>query len=50
MSVKQAIFNIAESKLDEMKDNFKKALAQKAAEKLEEMKVDMATNFFGEKK
>jgi len=50
MSVKQAIFNIAESKLDEMKDNFKKALAQKAAGKLEEMKVDMANDFFGNKK
>lgn len=50
MSVKQAIFNIAESKLDEMKDNFKKALAEKAAEKLEEMKVNMANNFFGDKK
>ena len=50
MSVKQAIFNIAESKLDEMKDNFKKALAQKAAGKLDEMKVDMANDFFGNKK
>ena len=50
MSVKQAIHNIAESKLNEMKENFKKALAEKAAEKLEEMKVDMANNFFGDKK
>jgi len=50
MSVREAIHSIAENKLKEMKENFKKALAQKAAEKLEEMKVDMATNFFGEKK
>lgn len=50
MSVKHAIFNIAENKLDEMKSNFKKALAEKAAEKLEEMKIDMASNFFGNKK
>ena len=50
MSVKQAIFNIAENKLDEMKENFKKALAQKAADKLEEKKVDMGNAFFGDKK
>lgn len=50
MYIKEAINNIAEKKLDEMKQNVYAALSEKAMEKLEEKKIDMAKAFFVKKK
>lgn len=44
MSIDQAINNILENNLQAMKENFNTALYQKAAEKLEEKKIDVASN------
>ena len=49
MYIKEAINNIAEKKLDEMKQNVYAALSEKAMEKLEEKKIDMAKVFFAKK-
>lgn len=46
MNIKEALKNIQEKKLDLMKENFTQALSKKAAEKLEEKKVDIASSFF----
>lgn len=50
MSVKEAINNILEGNLDAMRQNFSNALSTKAVEKLEERKIEIAKNYFGEKK
>lgn len=50
MYIQEAIKNIAEKKLDEMKQNVYAALSEKAMEKLEEKKIDMAKAFFVKKK
>lgn len=50
MYIQEAIKNIAEKKLDEMKHNVNAALSEKAIEKLEEKKIDMAKAFFAKKK
>jgi hypothetical protein len=50
MSVKQAIDNILENDLDTMRQNFSQALTTKAVEKLEERKVEIAKNYFGQPK
>lgn len=49
MYIKEAIQNIAEKKLDEMKQNVYAALSEKAVYKLEEKKIDMAKAFFAKK-
>jgi hypothetical protein len=49
MKVKEAINNIREKKLDQMKENFNAALTTKAVEKLEEKKIIIAQNYFGQK-
>ena len=46
--IKEAIENIAENNLPEMKDNLMKALQEKAMEKLEERKKEIAANYFAE--
>lgn len=46
MSIKAAIKSLNENKLDVMKENFNVVLSKKAAEKLEEMKVDIASSYF----
>ena len=46
MSIKAAIKRLNENKLDVMKENFNVVLSKKAAEKLEEMKVDIASSYF----
>lgn len=46
MSIKSAIKSLNENKLDVMKENFNVVLSKKAAEKLEEMKVDIASSYF----
>jgi len=49
MKIKDALKNIQEKKFDLMRENFNATLAQKAAEKLEEMKVELASSYFGKK-
>lgn len=49
MKIKEALKNIQEKKFDLMKENFNSVLVQKAAEKLEEMKVELASSYFGKK-
>lgn len=46
MSIKSAIKNLHENKLNLMKENLNAVLSKKAAEKLEEMKVDIASYYF----
>lgn len=48
-TIKEAIKNIQEGKLEEMRQNFSAALSQKAVEKLEEKKLEIASNYFGTK-
>lgn len=48
MSVNKALQNILEGKLDDMRSNFSSALSTKAVEKLEERKIEIAKNYFGQ--
>lgn len=48
MSIDKALDNIFEGKLDEMRSNFSAALSTKAVEKLEERKIEIAQNYFGQ--
>jgi len=48
MSIKKALDSILEGNLDEMRQNFSSALTTKAVEKLEERKIDIAKNYFGQ--
>ena len=48
MTIKNALNNILEGNLDEMRQNFSSALTTKAVEKLEERKIDIAKNYFGQ--
>jgi hypothetical protein len=50
MSIKEAINNIMENNLDAMRQNFSAALTEKAVQKLEEKKIDIAKNYFGQVK
>lgn len=50
MSIKEAINNILENNLDSMRQNFSSALSTKAVEKLEERKIEIAKNYFAQKK
>ena len=50
MSIKRALDNILEGNLDEMRQNFSSSLTTKAVEKLEERKIDIAKNYFGQTK
>jgi hypothetical protein len=45
----QGITDVLEKNLEQMKENFSAALAQKAAEALEEKKVAIASSYFGTK-
>lgn len=47
--IKEAIKNIQQKKLDLMKENFNAALSEKAVQKLEEKKIDIAQSYFGKK-
>jgi hypothetical protein len=49
MYVKEAITNIMEKNLIEMKENVNKSLSEKAIEKLNEKKKEIAENYFGQK-
>lgn len=48
MSVEKAIVNILEGNLDEMRQNFFVALKEKALMKLDEKKVEIGQNYFGQ--
>lgn len=50
MTVKNAIENIIENDLDSMRKNFSTALSTKAVEKLNERKIEIAQNYFGQTK
>jgi hypothetical protein len=43
--IKEAIKNIYEKKLDRMRENFNAALSQKAVQRLEEKKADIASAY-----
>ena len=47
--IKEALTNILEKKLDVMKENFNSALTEKAMQKLEEKKIEIAQSYFGKK-
>jgi hypothetical protein len=48
MYIKEAIQNILDKKLDEMKQNLEAAITEKAIEKLEEKKIEIAQGYFAE--
>jgi hypothetical protein len=48
MSINKALDNILEGRLDEMRENLSAALSTKAVEKLEERKIEIAQNYFGQ--
>lgn len=50
MTIQKGIDSILENKLDEMRQNFSSALTTKAVEKLEERKIEIAKNYFGQVK
>lgn len=47
--IKEAINNILDKKLDVMKENLNSALSEKAMQKLEEKKIEIAQTYFGKK-
>lgn len=49
MNTEVIIDNIMEKKLDDMKQNINTILAKKASEKLDEIKSDLASNYFKSK-
>lgn len=49
MHIKEAIKNVGDKKLESMKKNFNNAITEKAVEKLEEKKIDIAKSYFGKK-
>lgn len=48
-NVKQVVQNIMDKKLDLMKENINSVMTSKAAQKLEEKKIDIAKSYFGKK-
>ncbi|MFM1969670.1 MAG: hypothetical protein RL152_1047 [Bacteroidota bacterium] len=46
MKTESIINNLLEKNLDELRNNINTILAEKAADKLEEMKLGIASNFF----
>lgn len=45
--VTEGIKNVLDGNLEQMRQNFNQALAQKAVEKIEEKKLEIASNYFG---
>ena len=45
--VTEGIKNVLEGNLEQMRQNFNQALAQKAVEKIEEKKLEISSNYFG---
>jgi hypothetical protein len=50
MYIKEAIQNILDKNLDEMKNNFQAALIEKAISQLEERKIQIAQGYFAEER
>jgi hypothetical protein len=48
MYIKEALNNIIDKKLDLMKENLQAALTEKAIEKLEDRKIQIAETYFGQ--
>jgi hypothetical protein len=48
MSVENIVSNILEKNLDSMRENINAVLAEKAVEKLEEMKAEVASKLFNQ--
>ena len=48
MTIKKALDSILEGNLDEMRQNFSASLTEKAVQKLEERKIEIAQNYFGQ--
>jgi len=48
MSVNKALDSVLANNLDEMRTHFSNALSTKAVEKLEERKIEIAQNYFGQ--
>jgi hypothetical protein len=48
MYIREAIQNILEQDLDLMRENLKVAITEKAVQSLEEKKVQIAENYFGQ--
>lgn len=46
MGVENIVTDILEKNLDSMRENINAALAEKAAQRLEELKVEVASNIF----
>ncbi len=49
MHIQEGLKNIIEGKLDVMRENFVAALTEKAVEKLDEKKQEIAKSYFGQK-
>ena len=49
-SIKSALNSILENNLDSMRQNFSAAITEKAVQKLEERKIEIAKNYFGQVK
>jgi hypothetical protein len=49
MGIQEGIDNILENKLAEMRQNFTAVLQEKTIEKLDEKKMEIAKNYFGQK-
>ena len=47
MSIKDGLQSILNNRLDSMRDHFSNALTTKAVDRLEERKVEIASNYFG---
>ena len=50
MSIERALDSLMRNKLDDMRTEFNNALTTRAIEKLEERKIDIAKNYFGQSK
>lgn len=46
MKIRQALISLSENKLEDMNKNIREALVQKAAEALQEKKIDIANKYF----
>lgn len=48
--INEALKNIVNKNLDEMRNNFNASISQKAVQRLDEKKQEIAQNYFGQKK
>lgn len=50
MHIREAIESLQEKKYDQMREHIGAALAEKAIQKLDERKIEIAKNYFGKPK